>query len=495
MRSLFLLLLAMVSGVAFGNAADGWEVNSPYAKIVGERLVVDVPAGKENQAPMARKRISLAPYSNKSLELTVTCRGENVSAPDKSWLGFKVMLHYKNEAGQDQWPQAARLTGTFADRKVTLWQDFSRQNLDKGEICLGLQSGSGRVEFDLASLSLRAADPIYPTVNGSWRVKYPDRVAKMPRLRGVMLPASAPTRADFATLKSWGVTLARYQMCRNWGRANTNQDLGEYDRWIDEKLDTLERILPWAREDGIRLVVDLHVPPGGRDESSDMNMFYDERYARHFVEVWQKIARRFKGRPEIYGFDLINEPTQTRRALPDCDYWNLQRRAAEAVRAIDPSTPIIVESNGWDSPATYPYLSPLKMDNVIYQFHLYVPHAFTHQGVSGGWTKTAYPDAARGWNKEMLRAEIKPVLEFQKKHNCRIYVGEFSAITWAQGAEAYLADCISLFEEYGFDWTYHAFREWQGWSVEHACDGPGAPFRASADNPRKRVLLDALKVK
>lgn len=35
------------------------------------------------------------------------------------------------------------------------------------------------------------------------------------------------------------------------------------------------------------------------------------------------------------------------------------------------------------------------------------------------------------------------------------------------GAERNLADLISIFNEYGWDWTYHAFREWPGWSVEH----------------------------
>ena len=71
-------------------------------------------------------------------------------------------------------------------------------------------------------------------------------------------------------------------------------------------------------------------------------------------------------------------------------------------------------------------------------------------------------------------------------------VGEFSAITWADGADRYIADCISLFNEHGFDWTYHAFREWPGWSVEHECEAPGGRFRPSSDNPRLRVLRAGL---
>ena len=47
-------------------------------------------------------------------------------------------------------------------------------------------------------------------------------------------------------------------------------------------------------------------------------------------------------------------------------------------------------------------------------------------------------------------------------------IGEFSAVRWAPGADRYLADCTAIFEEYGWDWSYHAFREWGGWSCESA---------------------------
>ena len=118
------------------------------------------------------------------------------------------------------------------------------------------------------------------------------------------------------------------------------------------------------------------------------------------------------------------------------------------------------------------------------------PMQFTHQGVHGSPVGAVWPDPSQGWDRDFIRRTFEPVREFQKRHGAKIYVGEFSAITWAQGADAYLRDCIAVFEEFGWDWSYHAFREWSGWSVEHACEGPGKPFVPSADNPRKRALLD-----
>ena len=68
-------------------------------------------------------------------------------------------------------------------------------------------------------------------------------------------------------------------------------------------------------------------------------------------------------------------------------------------------------------------------------------------------------------------------------------MGEFSAASYAPGAERYLRDCISLFEEYGWDWTYHAFREADVWNVEKARNAAGK-YAPAADTPRKRALLD-----
>ena len=301
------------------------------------------------------------------------------------------------------------------------------------------------------------------------------------------------TEDDFKTLRSWGATLLRFQMVRDWHAVNGNRDLDEYDRWLDGRLDHLDKVvLPLALKHGIRVVVDMHVPPGGRDAGTEANMFHDAVYADHFVGAWRRIAKRFRARYGIYGYDLVNEPCHKRKPLTGCDYWNLQFRAARAVREEDPFVTIVVEANEWDAPAAFAKLEPLPIGNVIYQVHMYELFEFTHQRVLGTrpWT-VGWPNAEKGWDKDCLRRALKPVRDFQFRHGARILVGEFSAVCWAPGAENYLSDCISLFGEYGWDWTYHAFREWPGWSVEHEGEGDGS-LRLSADNPRKRALLDGL---
>ena len=63
-----------------------------------------------------------------------------------------------------------------------------------------------------------------------------------------------------------------------------------------------------------KMVIDLHSPPGGRSTGRDMNMFYEKKYADHFIECWKRIAQRFKGNPAVWAYDLINEPVQNRQS-------------------------------------------------------------------------------------------------------------------------------------------------------------------------------------
>ena len=474
-----------------------WTLPSQYATLDGDRLVVEVPESAYGADAVASAELPTAVFEGASgFTMSVVALGKGIRSPQKSYLGLKFQLRCEDTStGETGWPNCKGRTGDFGPETIVNEAFCEGMRPDKVTLQLGLQGTSGRVEFDLSTLRFAKSEGLFRRINEDYIVRYPDN--DQPR-RGCMLPGRPTTEDDIETLASWGATMARFQITRNWSAVGDNQDLGEFVAWVDSRLDNLEDVLRWAAERGMKICVDLHVTPGGRGSDREHAMFRDERFADAFVETWRRIAARCAPivqtlGPVIYGYDLVNEPVQRGRA--PIDYWTLQRRAAEAIREIDPATPIVVESNDWDSPAAFSYLSPLAMDNVIYQVHCYVPHPFTHQGVAKrpreeNGRPIAWPDPAKGWDREFLRRKLAPVVEFQKRHCCRIYVGEFSAAAWAQGADAYLRDCISLFEELGWDWTYHAFRESPVWDVEKV--GPRIPemVPAESDTPRKRALLD-----
>ncbi|MGN0833175.1 MAG: glycoside hydrolase family 5 protein, partial [Kiritimatiellia bacterium] len=459
-------LLSAARAGEFGPGRVQWRLPQEYTRIEGSRLTVEIPQAKYGATAMATTTIPAERFKGRQgFSCSVEAEAQDVAKPLKPYLGIKSQVHWRDSrTGRESWANTKPASGSFQRTALKTFVVFAGAEPDFVELQLGLQATSGRIVFDLDTLKL--SDEVgFTARNPDRTVNYPECVANDCHRHGVMLPAAEPTEDDFRTLKEWGTNLVRYQMVRNWHKRLDNRDLGEFNAWLDGKLDVLEKtVLPLGRKYGQKIVVDLHVPPGGRLENGEMAMFYDRRYADAFVTCWERIAARFRGNADvIYGYDLINEPEQNEPSA--CDYWELQRRAASAVRAIDPDTTIIVEANGWDAPDAFAYLGALDLDNVIYQVHMYMPFDYTHQRVGGSnLTPRAYPDRAAGLDLGRLRQYLQPVRDFERRHRAKIYVGEFSAVAWAAGADRYVADCIAIFNEYGWDWTYHAFREWPGWS-------------------------------
>ena len=95
-----------------------------------------------------------------------------------------------------------------------------------------------------------------------------------------------------------------------------------------------------------------------------------------------------------------------------------------------------------------------------------------------------------------------PAVEFQKKYQVPIYVGEFSAVSWApvDSLVRYLTEAIELFEENGWSWTYHSFGGgYPGWNPElpegpeHYEELQEYPKPSGAETRRVRLLKEAFK--
>ena len=451
-------------------------------------LCITVPPAKAAGGNMLLLPLDLTRYRNCVLAFECSARAENVSKPAEPYLGVKFMLHYQSASQGPVWTNPNDVFGTFDWKKLAFSARIA-PDATGGEISLGLQGASGTAWFDsvritvLKTLHKRPAPPLNPPPVFKGH--------ELPRLRGVMSPNQFRDEDLRVLGQEWKANVIRWQLTRNWGKPGTDRDLAEYDRWLNSKLADLDQVLESCRKYGIKVVIDMHSPPGGRYVNNDLAIFHEPVYQDHWVKLWEMMARRYQGHPAVWAYDLINEPVQySPPPAGVADYLGAQVRAAKAIRAIDANTPILIEAAEWDSATGFKELEPVDVPKVIYQVHLYLPFEFTHQGVKGEWQAVTYPGKIGNlvWDKQQIQHALQPVREFQLAYNVHIYVGEFSAIRWAPGAAAYLRDCIDVFEDYGWDWTYHAYREWDGWSVEHSSDPEDhQPTKEPTD--RKQVLL------
>jgi endoglucanase len=421
------------------------------------------------------------------VRVEATIKAEGVARPPNPWNGVKCMVHTVGPGGP-RWMQQNDLFGDF-DWKPAAFIAEIPADTTEAWLILGLELTTGVAWFD----------DIRMTVVGHRRSRPAEKPAgpvfkghDLPRLRGAMISPRV-TEDDLRVLGAeWRANHVRWQLL--WGgfprSPADGADLDAYDAWLNSALDHLDRLLPVCEEVGLMVLIDLHTPPGGRNDASECLIFKEKRYQDAFVAVWEKIARRYRGKRAVWGYDLVNEPVEGVVAEGLLDWHALATLTARRIRQIDPQSAIVVEPAPWGSPEGLDWFEPLDVPGVVYSVHLYQPFRFTHQGIYGNPAGVAYPGEVDGkhWDKEQLRRALRPAIDYQRDYGVHIYLGEFSAIRWAPSGSAYqyLRDCIELFEEHEWDWAYHAFREWDGWSVEH---GPERDDRSRSPTPADRERL------
>jgi len=418
-------------------------------------------------------------------------KADDVAKPPSPWNGVKFMLQTVSPAGK-QYPQRNEVLGTFDWMPIRFAAAVPR-DATEAWLCLGLEATTGRAWFDDIKITVAALPRAIATRPASASQPAVYRGHDLPRLRGTMIN-HVPKEQDLLELGAkWNANVVRWQFHRpevNYGNAD-GRDMKAFDAWLDESLKRLDQLLPVCEKAGLMVVIDLHTPPGGRDGQNEMRLFQEAVYQRRFLEVWEAIARRYRDQKAVWGYDLLNEPVEGPVAVGVCDWQDLATRAARLIRSIDPNHAIIVEPAPWGSPESLDFLQPIPVGGVVYSVHMYQPHHFTHQGVFGLPVGLRYPGEIdkKRWDKDALRAALKPVVEFQRDYGVHIFIGEFSAIRWAPENSAfnYLRDLIDILEENGWDWTYHAFREWSGWSVEHG-DDPKDTSPAKTQTDREKLL-------
>ena len=179
-----------------------------------------------------------------------------------------------------------------------------------------------------------------------------------------------------------------------------------------------------------------------------------ERGVDDFVQLWRILAAHFASEDHDHIFyELMNEPE-----VQDPYRWiGIQARAVEAIRRVDTAHTIVATAANYSNLPDLLMLEPVHDDNVIYNFHFYDPHQFTHQGASWGeddWIyyknipfpataadlsaqmKNVPGDLARynlylygaeGWNAQAIAGRIAFAASWARERNVPLICDEFGA--------------------------------------------------------------------
>jgi endoglucanase len=222
-----------------------------------------------------------------------------------------------------------------------------------------------------------------------------------------------PTETSISYFAEKGFTL--FNLPFRWERLHRN---------FDEGLDSVElsRLLQFVNT-CLKYEVDVIVTMQNfaaytLPTNTELQLGTKKLSNEQFGRSWKLIATALQHLPNIYGYDIMNEP----RKIFGKAWLNAAQTAIDSIRTVDTIAYIIVD--GENSSHTYDwkydndYLKKLKdpFDNIIYDAHCYFD--YNHSG------RYTY-EGDRIINPNAGIDVAKPFVEWLKKNNKKGMIGEF----------------------------------------------------------------------
>ena len=201
-------------------------------------------------------------------------------------------------------------------------------------------------------------------------------------------PFQEDNEYDYRLMAEIGMNTARIQMEYSWFEDDDAPFV-----YKESGFRLLEKYIAWGKKYNIRLVLDMQHPQSGFQGRN--GIFWEEGCAlqQRFLSLWEAIATRFSEEEYVIAYDLINEPAIEGKDRQEAEkklkeYDGLLKRTVERIRLHDPEhliwveTPFLILGQGlYSGGAEMRFvIPPVPDENVIYDFHMYAPGPFTHQG-------------------------------------------------------------------------------------------------------------------
>jgi aryl-phospho-beta-D-glucosidase BglC (GH1 family) len=228
------------------------------------------------------------------------------------------------------------------------------------------------------------------------------------------------------------------------------------------------------------LAVELDMHP---DSDFKQRLAKEDDFVERFAAFWRMFAQHYSSwdADKVF-FEVLNEPE-----MRDPYRWyGVEAKLATAIRQGAPAQTIIAAGAKWDDDDDMVFLEPLPDPNVVYVFHFYEPHIFTHQGATWGayywrWVKglhypsspenaaqvaAAVPEAVNRlsvirygqehWDAARMEAEINQADDWAKRHKVPLICNEFGVFrnfSDPKDRAAWIKDVREALERHNIGWA------------------------------------------
>ncbi|HMK29741.1 MAG TPA: cellulase family glycosylhydrolase [Terriglobales bacterium] len=254
---------------------------------------------------------------------------------------------------------------------------------------------------------------------------------------------------------------------------------GQWDNIPADYLAQLDKAVHTILSSDLAVIIDVHP-----ESDFKRTLASDNEAVEQFADFWRALAAHFASTdPERVFLEVLNEPE-----LQDGYRWlGIQSRVAAAIRQGAPRHTIIAAGARWSAIDELLFMQPLDDTNVIYNFHYYSPHIFTHQGATWAGSLQHYlksgvpypssPEMAQrlqaqvpddldrlyvtryaydSWGPARIESEIALAQLWARRYNVPVTCNEFGVYRNFAATEdrlAWIRDVRSILEKHGIGWT------------------------------------------
>lgn len=250
------------------------------------------------------------------------------------------------------------------------------------------------------------------------------------------------TREDIRYLKQIGLNSLRVPF--NY-KLLTPEDYPQV--WLEEGFALLDSVIAWSKAEGLFVILDMHAAPCGQtgtnidDSVGHPWLFESTECQDRLVEVWRKLAARYRNDTTVIGYDLLNEP------IPHFEGYEkfnpqlepLYKRLVAAIREIDPQHVIFLGGAQWNS--NFKVFGPPFDKNLVYTFHKY-------------WTP---PE----------QAQIQEYIDYRTQHNVPLWLGESG-----ENTDEWIATFRTLLETHDIGWCFWPYKKMEATSCIRSFEKP-----------------------
>ena len=280
------------------------------------------------------------------------------------------------------------------------------------------------------------------------------------------------TAADIALIKSAGFDHVRLSV-----NPQPMMDAARRPGGSAEYFGYLDAAVKMILDAGLAVEIDMH------PESDFKARLKEDDPVERFADFWHMVAQHYSSwDADRVFFEILNEPEMRDRYR----WYGIEAKLAAAIRQAAPAHTIIAAGGNWDDDDDMIFLEPLRDPNVIYVFHFYEPHIFTHQGATWGayywrWVKglhypsspenaaqvaEAVPEAVHRldvirygqdhWDAARVEAEINQAAEWAKQNGVPLVCNEFGVFrdfSDPKDRTAWITDVRNALERHNIGWA------------------------------------------